>query len=198
MLAVHPEGSSVSLNEPVDHHGARDLCAASAPSERACEKPSAPPSSEASGGSVEPADRTGLSTDYLNHYSEVLMLIELAAFDEAVVEELSQWQPIGYRDYFLRSPLRRAGSAIAAYDALEAGPRIAFEQTIQALDKLAQGAILALQPPCHPQNVIVIGEVIGPGIRRLIDRAAAFLNSDGLARCDRDDDSQALIDRIIA
>jgi len=170
-----------------------DACVAPDLSESPCDSSSAP-----APGPGEPADKAGLSTDYLNHYSEVLMLIELAAFDETVVEELSHWRPIGYRDYFLRSPLRRAASAIAAYDALDAGPRTAFEQTIQALDKLAQGAILALQPPCHPQNVIVIGEVIGPGIRRLIDRAAAFLNSDGSAGCTADDDPQAFVDQVIA
>ena len=48
---------------------------------------------------VVPADRDGLSTDYLNHYSEILMLIEMASFDEGIVAELSAWQPIGYRDY---------------------------------------------------------------------------------------------------
>jgi hypothetical protein len=145
-----------------------------------------------------PADRDGLSTDYLNHYSEILMLIEMASFDEGIVAELSAWQPIGYRDYFLKSPLRRAASAIEAYDALSVPHRTAFEQTIEALDKLASGAILALQPPCHPQNVVLIGEVIGPGIRRLIDRAAAFLNSDGTAPCKTGDEPQTIIDRLIA
>jgi hypothetical protein len=145
-----------------------------------------------------PADKSGLSTDYLNHYSEILMLIEMAAMDPSIVAELSTWNPIGYREYFERSPLRRAASAIAAYDALADQHRVAFEQTVQALDKLAMAAIHALQPPCHPQNVMLIGEVIGPGIRRLIDRAAAFLNSDGTLALQSCEDSQAIIDGLIA
>jgi hypothetical protein len=147
-----------------------------------------------------PADRHGLSTDYLNHYSEILMLIEMASFDEAVVAEIAAWQPIGYRDYFLKSPLRRAAAALAAYEALPTDRRTAFEQVLQALDKLALAAILALQPPCHPQNVVLIGEVIGPAIRRLIDRAAAFLNSGGASLCEgcEADHAQTMIDRLIA
>lgn len=145
-----------------------------------------------------PADRGGLSTDYLNHYSEVLMLIEMASVDESIVAELSTWKPIGYRDYFLKSPLRRAASAIAAYEALVDQHRTAFEQTVQALDKLAAAAIHALQPPCHQQNVVLIGEVIGPGIRRLIDRAAAFLNSDGTVPLQCCEDPQTIIDGLIA
>jgi hypothetical protein len=157
----------------------------------ACPDPTAP------SAPTVPDDRTGLSTDYLNHYSEVLMLIEMAAFDDAIVEEIGGWRPVGYREYFGRSPLRRAASAIEAYDALPDAERTAFEQTMEALDKLATAAILALQPPCHPHNVVLIGEVIGPAIRAQIDRAAAFLNC-GRATLHKTDDAQAMIDRLIA
>jgi hypothetical protein len=140
---------------------------------------------------------SGLSTDYLNHYSEILMLIEMASEDESIVAEIAGWQPIGYREYFLKSPLRHAASALAAYDRLGTEPRAAFARQMEALDKLTQAAILALQPPCHRQNVLLIAEAIGPAIRRQIDRAAAFLNS---GRCvpRESDDTQAIIDRLIA
>ena len=140
----------------------------------------------------------GLSTDYLNHYGGILMLIEMAAFDQDAVADLTAWRPIGYRDYFRLSPLRWAPRAIAAYDALPDEKRTSFEQTIQALDKLAAGAILALQPPCHPQNVALIANVISPTVRRLIDRAAAFINSHGTTRCDACEDPQVIIDQLIA
>ncbi len=160
-------------------------------------RPRAPRDANPDVPAADPADREGLSTDYLNHFSEILMLIEMAPFDSSIVAELSAWRPIGYREYFLKSPLRRAASAIEAYDALTPEHRTAFANTIQALDKLAAAAILALQPPCHSQNVVLIGEVIGPAIRRLIDRAAAFLNSNGKVICQTCDDTQAIIDRLI-
>jgi hypothetical protein len=140
---------------------------------------------------------SGLSTDYLNHYSEILMLIEMASDDESIVAEIAGWQPIGYREYFVKSPLRHAAAALAAYDRLGAEQRTAFERQMEALDKLAQAAILALQPPCHRQNVLLIAEAIGPAIRRQIDRAAAFLNS-GRCVSRESDDTQAIIDRLIA
>jgi hypothetical protein len=126
-----------------------------------------------------PTDGIGLSTDYLNHYSEILMLIEIASFDASIVDDICVWQQIGYQEYFRKSSLRRAASALSAYERLTPESRLAFEQIVQALDKLTLGAILALRPPCHPRNVVLIGDVIGPAIRRLIDRAAAFLNSGG-------------------
>ncbi len=86
----------------------------------------------------------GLSTDYLNHYSEILMLIEMAPWDAAVVDELSGWRPIGYREHFLRSPLRCAAAALAAYEALPDEACRAFELNIAMLDDLA-GTV----PPEH-------------------------------------------------
>ncbi len=111
------------------------------------DSPSCDPAGSADGAA--PGDRASLSTDYLNHYSEILMLIEMASFDEDAVADLSGWQPVDYRAYFERSPLRRAASALAAYEALAPQRRTGFEQTVEALDKLAAAAILALQPPCH-------------------------------------------------
>jgi hypothetical protein len=80
------------------------------------DSPACDPAGPADGAA--PGDRAGLSTDYLNHYSEILMLIEMASFDEDAVADLSGWQPVDYRAYFERSPLRRAASALAAYEAL--------------------------------------------------------------------------------
>src|SRR5687768_3075942 len=36
----------------------------------------------------------GLSNDYLNHYSEALMLIEMAADDPAIGADLAEWRPV--------------------------------------------------------------------------------------------------------
>src|SRR4051794_15483428 len=89
----------------------------------------------------------GLSNDFLNHYSEVLMLIEMAACDPSVGDDLAEWQPMGYRAYFAASELRRASAALAAYDALPEPRRNAFEKLVAGMDSLAIMAVFALQPP---------------------------------------------------
>jgi hypothetical protein len=141
----------------------------------------------------------GLSNDYLNHYSEALMLIELAASDSESAADLAAWRPLGYRVYFENSLLRRAPTALAAYDALPAERRLAFEALTGAMDKLATTAILALQPPCEPEEAALIAGVTLPAFRRLIDRAARFLNSGGLdaGREGEVDEAQRAIDRLL-
>ena len=157
------------------------------------------PAAELAGdGSFSPVC-DGLSNDFLNHYSEVLMLIEMAGDDPSIGEELARWRPVGYRDYFASSELRRAADALAAYDALPEARRHAFAKLIAAMDTLSTMAVFALEPPSQPDSARVIIEATAPALRGLIAKAAAFLNSGGreLAGDSDAEEAQAVIDGII-
>ncbi len=160
-------------------------------------QPIEPPAPARAASSLEAP--TGLSNDYLNHVSEALMLIEFAADDATVAADLAAWRPVGYRAHFEASGLRRAGAAIAAYEALEPASRAAFEELQGAMDRLVRTATLALQPPCSPEDARIVAEVTGPALRRLIGRAAAFLASGGreLPRDGELEEAQIVIDRLI-
>ena len=146
-----------------------------------------------------PPRPAALSNDYLNHYSEALMLIELAAADPDLATELARWRPLGYRAYFEASPLRRAPEALAAYRALTDAQRGAFEALMLAMDALATAAIAGLQPPCEPGDAALIAEATLPPFRRLVARAASFLNSGGenAGHASEVEEAQAVIDRLI-
>ncbi len=144
-----------------------------------------------------PSACAGLSNDYLNHYSEVLMLIEMAADDPVIAAELADWHPVDYRGYFGASELRRASAALAAYDALPDDRRIAFEKLVAAMDALAIMAVFALQPPSAPETAPVIAETTAPALRGLIARAAAFLNSGGHELPPNGEEAQLAIDRVL-
>ncbi len=141
----------------------------------------------------------GLSNDYLNHFSEVLMLVELAALDPEVIADLAEWRPIDYPSYFATSQLRRAPQARAAYEALCADRLAAFEQVVRAMDQLSTTAIRALRPPCEPADAALVAEVTGPALRRLIAQASAFLNSGGgnLPDSSEIEEAQTVIDRLL-
>jgi hypothetical protein len=128
-----------------------------------------PPHHDGSAGAFSPVC-SGLSNDYLNHYSEVLMLIEMVAGDPVIAADLGDWQPVDYRTYFGASDLRRAADALAAYEALPDESRLAFEKLVAAMDALASMAVFALQPPTDPATAPIIVEAIAPALRSLIAR----------------------------
>ncbi len=142
----------------------------------------------------------GLSNDYLNHFNEVLMLVEIAADAPEIVDDLKDWRPVSYPDYFASSHLRRAPQARAAYDALTQENRAAFDLLVHAMDRLAMTAIRALRPPCEADDAALVAEVTSPAMRALIAQAGAFLNSGGRDIPDSSEieEAQLVIDRLLA
>lgn len=120
-----------------------------------------------------------LSTDYLNHYSSALMLLEMAASDITILEDLNLWRPVCYEDYFISSDLRQADLFTKGYTRLSLDQKQAFQALIIGADKLILSAIKALQPPCDNELAAFIVHVTSEALRPIIDKAALFLNSNG-------------------
>jgi hypothetical protein len=120
-----------------------------------------------------------LSTDFLNRYSEALMLLELALMDDTVVDDLKAWRSIGYRAHFEVSQLRCAPSALAAYERLAPARRAAFEEVCRSMTRLIATATAVLADAPANANLAAIVEVAGEALRRLIGRATQFINANG-------------------
>lgn len=141
-----------------------------------------------------------LSTDFLNRFNEALMLIEIAAMDESVVDDLRDWASIGYREHFLASNLRCAAEALAAYDGIDRARRKGFEQTCAAMTRLIRTmtALLAERP--HPPELPIIVEVASEALRKLIGRSTQFINANGTIDLTTIEDRslQAEVDALLA
>lgn len=84
---------------------------------------------------------TGLATDYLNHYNEIVMLLDLVPSMPECIEDAAQWAPKSYADHFQHSGLCIADGVIAAYQASPPSYRQAFDDTVRALDVFLAPAI---------------------------------------------------------
>lgn len=58
---------------------------------------------------------TLLATDYLNHFVEIIMLIELLPDMPDLADECRDWQPLTYREHFERSRIADRDLALEAY-----------------------------------------------------------------------------------
>lgn len=145
-------------------------------------------------------DAPRLSTDFLNRYSEALMLIEMAGMDESLVADLQAWQSVGYREHFRNSPLRCAASALAAYDRIEPARAVAFEDVCRSMTRLVRTVTALLVETPQPKELPVIVEVASDALRRQIARATQFINANGAIDIAVFEDAvlQAQIDALIA
>jgi hypothetical protein len=80
--------------------------------------------------------QTLLATDYLNHFNEIIMMIELAADMSDMFELTAGWAPLGYEDHFVRSKFSDRQLAVEAYAHSPQEVRSIFDDTVVSLDDL--------------------------------------------------------------
>src|SRR5215813_13155683 len=59
---------------------------------------------------------TGLATDFLNHFNEAIMLLEMLPMAPNCKEDLLVWRPMSYVEHFAASNFKHRDLAIAAYE----------------------------------------------------------------------------------
>ncbi len=102
---------------------------------------------------VNPA--SGVANDYLNHFNEILLLIEnLPIMLPEMVDEILQWRPKSYQEYFQNSPLPGSAEALRIYDTLPDAFRRDFEAMIGRLDSLALESIAVIGAHRGPDGEI--------------------------------------------
>lgn len=148
---------------------------------------------------INPA--SGIANDYLNVFNEVLLLIEnLPILLPELMEDLEQWQPISYRDYFSKSPLPGSEKALAVYENIDPGFRDKFEAKIAEVAEIARSgrdAIRAIQEQTGSLQADGVAEEcseLATKLRRALMEATDMVNSGTAPRPNR---AQALADRLM-
>src|ERR1700675_1263678 len=70
--------------------------------------------------------RTGLATDYLNHFNEAIMLLDMVPDTPECAEDFLGWQPLSCRAHFPASHFRARDLAIEAYESADERIRAEF------------------------------------------------------------------------
>jgi len=140
--------------------------------------------------------KTGLSTDYLNHFNEMVMLVELYPSAADLKDEILDWKLLGYREHFETSGFRAKALALLAYDLAAPALKKNLDVIVAELDTvllLAQNAIAAEN--FHGEANLMLQEST-EAVEMLIARASALIN--GLAEPEEAsaDDAQAAVDAL--
>src|ERR1700751_1026233 len=109
------------------------------------------PSKEARAAQLRAANinpRTGLATDYLNHFNEAIMLLEMIPDMPECAEDFLGWRPLSYAEHFTASHFKARDLAIAAYDSADVNIRAEFDSLTSAMTAIlsAVGEALSQAP----------------------------------------------------
>lgn len=77
---------------------------------------------------------TLLATDYLNHFNEVIMLIEMVADMPDMIGEVLAWEPKSYSQHFADSGFKDKDLAIEAYEAAPEDLKAQFDALVACLN----------------------------------------------------------------
>jgi hypothetical protein len=80
--------------------------------------------------------QTLLATDYLNHFNEIIMLLDMLPDMPDMIEECKAWLPKDYKSHFADSTFSDKQLAIEAYDRVPSVYRNPFEETIGQMNVL--------------------------------------------------------------
>lgn len=91
-------------------------------------------------------DRTLLSTDYLNHYNELVMMLEMVGDMPDMLGEAETWTPKTYQQHFQGSSFQHKDLAIWAYENAPDEYRVPMDDCIGRIDAaIEQGLPLLRQ-----------------------------------------------------
>ena len=125
------------------------------------------------------SEKTLLATDYLNHFNEIIMMLEMVPMMADCFEDAKSWQPKSYSEHFLTSCFTDKELAVLAYENAPDRYRIPFDDTIEEMDRrvlrgLGQIQALILEGDSGALEVLV-NDLCG-GLRDLVDRASAIIH----------------------
>jgi len=123
--------------------------------------------------------RTGIATDYLNHFNEAIMLLEMIPDMPECAEDFMEWQPLSYREHFTASNFKARELAIEAYDAADARVRTEFENITSAMTSILTAVSAAMREVQQDKTRATLAEQATAWVKPLVTLAGGVINGRG-------------------
>ena len=120
--------------------------------------------------------RTGLATDYLNHFNEAIMLLEMIPDMPECAEDFLSWQPLSYPEHFTASNFKARDLAIAAYDFADPGIRAEFDNITSAMTSILTAVSAAMREAKQDKTRATLAEQATGWVKPLVSLAGGIIN----------------------
>jgi len=145
--------------------------------------------------------RTGLATDYLNHFNEAIMLLDLLPDIPECIVELIGWEPSSYQEHFAASGFKDRELAIAAYEAAEPIARVRLDELADTMNALLVATCEALQRRASLESANALAAETAARLKPMVAQAGAIINgydietSDDMTTAEQQATVDALLER---
>jgi hypothetical protein len=127
---------------------------------------------------------TGLATDYLNHFNEAVMLLEMIPDMPECAEDFLGWQPLSYAEHFTASNFKARDLAIEAYNAADTRIRTEFDSVTGAMTSILTAVSSAMREATQDKTRARLAEQATGWVKPLVMLAGGIINGASEADVD--------------
>ena len=128
--------------------------------------------------------RTGLATDYLNHFNEAVMLLEMIPDMPECAEDFLGWEPLSYAEHFTASNFKARDLAIDSYNSADVRIRAEFDNVTSAITSILAAVSAAMREATKDDTRTRLAEQATGWVKPLVMQAGGIINGDGAADVD--------------
>lgn len=121
---------------------------------------------------------TGLASDYLNHFNEAIMLLEMLSSCPDCRDDFLGWRPQTYREHFAASGLKARDLAIAAYEDADPGVRDSLDALAGTMTAMLEATRAAMGGDMPPEAAGALADRAANWLKPLVARAGAVINGE--------------------
>ena len=128
--------------------------------------------------------RTGLATDYLNHFNEAVMLLEMVPDIPECAEDFLGWHPLSYSEHFHASNFKARDLAIEAYESADTVTRTEFDNITSAMTSILTAVSTAMREAKQDKTRARLAEQATVWVKPLVALAGGVINGGSEADVD--------------
>src|SRR5881397_3700950 len=122
--------------------------------------------------------RTGLATDYLNHFNEAIMLLEMIPDMPECAEDFLTWSPLSYAEHFWASNFRARDLAIEAYECADPKIRANFDNLTATMTSILTAVGNAMRDAQQDKTRATLAEQATAWVKPLVALAGGVINGN--------------------
>ena len=120
--------------------------------------------------------RTGLATDYLNHFNEAIMLLEMIPDMPECAEDFLTWRPLSYAEHFTASNFKARDLAIEAYESADTKVRAEFDNIANTMTSILTAVGAAMREVHQDKTRAKLAEQAIGWVKPLVSLAGGIIN----------------------
>ena len=128
--------------------------------------------------------RTGLATDYLNHFNEAVMLLEMVPDMPECAEDFLGWRPLSYSEHFHASNFKARDLAIESYESADAIIRAEFDNITSAMTSILTAVGDAMRKATQDKTRATLAEQATGWVKPLVALVGGIINGGSEADVD--------------